>query len=461
MRRRDLARLAIPAACTAAFPAEAKKRVAGIVTEYRFWSHADVILGRILGGYSANNVHTEPRTRLVSLYTDQVPPNDMSRDLAARHGFRICTTIREALTSGGGKLAVDAVVFVGEHGNYPFNELGQHLYPRYELFNQVLDVFEQGGQPVPAFFDKHLSYSWEKAKAIYERAKKLRVPWFAGSSIPVTIRHPMLEIPLGTPLEHAVVAGYGPHDAYGFHLLEALECMVERRAGGETGIASVEWIEGDALWQWLAGDGKWARPLLDEAVRRNPSRKPVPVEEEARTPVLFVLQYKDGFRAAGFILGPSGSQWSFACRRKGAAQKLAQAGPASIPVRNPPAAGRPGALCERVPQKLAQAGPASIPVRNPPAAGRPGALCERVPQMDSTFFGLAKPGRPLPHFDGLVKCIEDLFVTGKPPYPVERTLLTTGALSFLFESKRRGRRVETPELAITYRAPEHAFFQRS
>lgn len=378
-----------------------RKRVAGIVTEYRHYSHADVALGRILGGYSANGVHQPPRTQLVSLFTHQKPQNDMAPDLAARFGFRIYPTIREALTLGSGKLAVDAVVFVGEHGNYPDNELGQKMYPRFELFSEILDVYEASGRAVPTFFDKHLSYSWDKAKAMYDRAAKLKVPWMAGSSIPVTIRNPVLEIPLGTPIEHAVCTGYGPLDAYGFHLLESLQCMVERRAGGETGIASVEWIEGDAVWKWLAGPGQWSRPLIEEAVKRNPSRKPVPLEEEARRPVMFVLHYADGLRAAGFIIGPSGASWTFAARYQGS------------------------------------------------------------PQIHSTYFGLNPPGRPLPHFDGLVKCIEDMFVSGRPVYPVERTLLTTGALAQLFQSRARQTRLETPELAVRYRVPKDVFFQRS
>lgn len=379
-----------------------KKTVAAIVTEYRHYSHADVVVGRLLGGNSANNVWHEPRTRVVSMYTDQVPEGrDMSRDLAARFGFKIYPTIREALTLGGGKLAVDAVCFVGEHGNYPFNELGQHLYPRYELFSQILDEYEKSGRAVPTFFDKHLSYSWPKAREMWQRAVKLKVPMLAGSSIPVTIRVPELELPLETPIEHAVAAGYGPVDAYGFHLLETLQCMVERRKGGETGVEWVEFLEGDAAWKWLSGEGAWSRPLLEEAVRRNPHRKPAPLEEEAKKPILFSVGYRDGLKAAAFILTPSGANWSFACRRKGASS------------------------------------------------------------IDSAYFGLPKPGRPLPHFDGLVKCVEDMFVTGKPPYRWERTVLTTGILSLLFESKRVGKRVETPDLRVEYRAPEHAFFQRS
>lgn len=378
-----------------------KKTVAAIVTEYRHYSHADVVVGRLLGGNSANNIHHEPRTHVVSMYTDQVPANtDMSRDLSARFGFRIFPTIADAITLGTGKIAVDAVCFIGEHGNYPDNELGQKMYPRYELYMQILDVYEKNGRSLPTFFDKHLSYSWPKAKEMYQRATRLKVPMLAGSSIPVTVRVPELEIPLDTPLEHAVGLGYGPVDAYGFHLLESMQCMVERRAGGESGVQWVEFLQNDAVFQWMAGAGAWSRPLLEEAAKRNPYRKPMTLEEEARRPVLFRIGYRDGFEAAALIIGPSGAHWSYAGRRKSGA-------------------------------------------------------------MDSCFFGLPSPGRPLPHFDGYVSCIEDLFVTGKPPYPWERTVLTTGALALLFESKRAGKRVETPDLDIRYRAPKNAFFQRA
>ncbi len=379
-----------------------RKTVAAIVTEYRHYSHADVVVGRLLGGNSANGVHHPPRTHVVSMYTDQVPAGtDMSRDLAARFGFRLFPSIAEAITMGTGKIAVDAVCFIGEHGKYPDNELGQKMYPRYELFTQILDVYEKHGRAVPTFFDKHLSYSWPKAKEMWQRAVKLKVPMLAGSSIPVTVRTPELEIPINTPLEHAVGLGYGPVDAYGFHLLESLQCMVERRAGGETGIAWVEFVAGDAVFQWMAGEGAWSRPLFEEAARRNPRRKPATLEQEARRPVLFRLKYRDGFEAAALILAPSGAEWTYAGRRKGS------------------------------------------------------------PTIESTFFGLPTPGRPLPHFDGFVHCIEDLFLTGKAPYPWERTVLTTGALALLFESKRTGGRVETPDLDVSYRAPGRQFFQRA
>jgi len=133
-----------------------QKTVAAIVTMYTddrsLKSHASVIVGRMLEGYSPNNVRTEPRTRVVSMYTDQVPANDLSRGLAEKHHFKIFPTVGAALCLGGDKLAVDAVLIVGEHGNYPTNEKGQKLYPRYELMEQVVDVFRRDQRSVPVFF---------------------------------------------------------------------------------------------------------------------------------------------------------------------------------------------------------------------------------------------------------------------------------------------------------------------
>ncbi|MGH9338501.1 MAG: hypothetical protein ACRD1R_02660 [Acidobacteriota bacterium] len=237
--RRDF--VACLAAALAGAPralASSAPSVAAIVTEYREMSHADVIVGRILEGYRPNNVFRKPRTRIVSMYTDQVPDNDMSRDMAAKHGFKIYPTVVEALTQAGDRLQVDGVLLIGEHGKYPTNEKGQKLYPRFELFQQVIEVFQSSRRTVPLFSDKHLSYSWQKAKKMYDQARRLGFPFMAGSSIPVTVRVPELEIPLDSRLEKAVAVGYGGLESYGSHTLEALQCMVERRAGGETGIAA-------------------------------------------------------------------------------------------------------------------------------------------------------------------------------------------------------------------------------
>lgn len=108
-----------------------KPRIAAIVTEYRGYSHADVILGRFLQGHTLNPKETYwPRTQVVSMYVDQFPPNDMSRGMAASYGVRMAPTIQEALTLGTDHLDVDGVLIIGEHGDYPHNAKGQHMYPR-------------------------------------------------------------------------------------------------------------------------------------------------------------------------------------------------------------------------------------------------------------------------------------------------------------------------------------------
>src|SRR4051812_33543503 len=295
-----------------------KKRIAAVITMYTqdggFWSHAAVIVGRLLQGYSPEGVFTQPRTQLVSMYTAQVPPTDLSRGLSKKHGFTIYPTIKDTLTLGGDDLAVDGVCLIGEHGNYPYNDREQHLYPRYELMEPIVEVFRRTGKVVPVFYDKHFSYSWSKARQIYGWSRELHFPFMAGSSIPVTPRNPFIEMPYGAGIEHAVATGFANVDAYGFHTLEALQCMIERRKGGETGIRSVEWIEGDDVWRWRDGQGRWSVPLLEAAFASNSRTKPGRVEDNVKEPVLFVLEYNDGLRAAAFILNGHTSCFSFAGR---------------------------------------------------------------------------------------------------------------------------------------------------
>jgi hypothetical protein len=289
-------------------------------------------------------------------------------------------------------------VFVGEHGKYPFNDIGQHLYPRFELFNEILDVYEASGKGVPTFFDKHLSYDWKKGKTLYDRVRKLGFPFMCGSSLPLTLRKPDVQPALNTPMSEAACIGHGPLEAYGFHLLEVLQCFVERRKGGETGVREVQMLRGDDIWSWLDSEGAWAKPLLEQAYALDATRSPAPMKEQSKDPALFRVLYNDGFRAAALMLSPGGSSRSIAAR---------------------------------------------IP-------GQPEPL--------TTSFGPATD-RPLPHFDGLVRCIEEMFVTGKELYPPERTLLTTGILSFAFESLRTKAPVTTPELNVRYRSPEKAWYQ--
>src|SRR5262245_36511976 len=142
--------------------AGSRPKVAAITTVWRPNSHADVIIPKLLAGYDLDGTPVRPGVEVVSLYVDQYPEHDLSRRWAARFGVPIYPGVREALTAGDGRrLAVDAVLIVGEHGDYPWNERGQHLYPRRELFEQAVAVVEGAHHPVAVFNDKHLSYSWE------------------------------------------------------------------------------------------------------------------------------------------------------------------------------------------------------------------------------------------------------------------------------------------------------------
>src|SRR3954470_6076407 len=110
----------------------ARPKLAAVTTTYFKYSHTQHIVDRFLDGYGWNGVHHHPEMDLVSLYVDQVGANDLSRERAKRPpAMKLCPTIAEALTLGTGKLAVDGVVLVGEHGDYPRNEKGQTKYPRY------------------------------------------------------------------------------------------------------------------------------------------------------------------------------------------------------------------------------------------------------------------------------------------------------------------------------------------
>ena len=167
------------------------KRVAAVVTEYRRWSHADVILSKILEGFLHDGKEF-PRLRLASLYVDQFPTSDMSRNLAKRHNFTIYDNIEGAITLGRKEVAVEGVLIIGEHGRYPTNERGQLLYPRRRFFEAVTNVFARYRRSVPVFNDKHLAATWTDAKWMYDRARELHVPFLAGSSVPVTWRRPVL-----------------------------------------------------------------------------------------------------------------------------------------------------------------------------------------------------------------------------------------------------------------------------
>src|SRR5205814_4867859 len=75
----------------------------------------------------------------------------------------------------------------------------------------------------------------------------------------------------------------------------------------------------------------------------------------------------------------------------------------------------------------------------------------------ATHYYLQQPD-PFAHFAYLVRAIDSLMMTGHAPYPVERTLLTTGILDAIMTSKtEKGKRIETPHLAIKYEPTDWPF----
>ena len=393
MRRRDF--LAAAGALPAAAWQGRRLKIAALSTTYHVRSHSDNFITRFLEGYWINERYHPSPCDVVSLYMDQVHPADIGYRLSSAYGFPVVKSIAEALTLGTGKLAVDGVLLIAEHGSYPFNQKLQQLYPRYEFHQQVVEVFRKSGRSVPVFTDKHLSYDWTKAKQIYDWSKELKYPLMAGSSVSVTFRRPELDFPLDAEFEDALmVGGSWVSDGGIFHNLETLQCMVERRKGGETGVRAVQYLKGDAVWK-AAEQGRWSKDLMRAALARG-QRIGEGRPEDVKNPVLCLLEYNDGFRAANLCLPGLVGGYLIACKLK----------------------------------------------------GRPieATLCY-APTENSN------------NFSPLVHAIAHMYLTGERWYPVERTLLTTGALSFLMESNyQESKRIETPMLKVAYRAPKESYY---
>lgn len=375
-------------------------RVAAINSVYRLRSHAYHLCGRVIHGYQRDGFHHQPRLKLARMYNDQTPAEDLGREYGKRYGVDVCDSVEAAL--GGPKnLDVDAVLLVIEHGDYPVNELNQVLYPRYEMFERIVEVFKRSGRVAPIFVDKHLSYDHRLAAKMVATAKQMGFGLMAGSSLPVTWRAPELEPPLGTPFTEAVVTfGFdrGVPEIYLFHALETLQCMLERRPGGETGVKSVECLEGDAVWRAL-DSGRISARLMEAALRKSPSNNVGPVRENVRKPLAILVNYLDGTRGAVLNLIEQVSDFSFAAFRQGTADPVA-----------------------------------------------------------TNFYLPIPPGARF--FDPLMWNIERFFHEGQPPYPVERTLLTSTVLDLGLRALKEGRVRSDDALRIAYSPPVNSGFFR-
>jgi hypothetical protein len=371
---------------------DSRPTVAAIVTSYWRPAHADVFCTTMLDGYGWNGEHIPSRVRIASLYMDQTPENDIGHEIALQHGVPVFETIPEAIGLGRPGVQVDGVFLIGEQGEYGFNELGQELYPRRRFFEAAVAAMIAADRFVPIFMDKHFSYDYDDAVWMMRLAERFNIPLLAGSSIPVTWRQPEFDWPVGTEgITEALVVAYGPIERYGYHAIELLQSMVERRAGGETGVRSVQCLEGAAVWD-AGREGRWSRDLFEAAFATIPGTDAIDPEKETENPVVFLIEYADGLRGSVILLDGVISQFAFAGRRGD--------------------------------------------------------------QIDAAMFHVQmKP--PYGHGIFLIRQMEAVVLNRRSPYPPERTLLATGITEAVMQSAHQGHiPIETPALSVTYTAPE-------
>ena len=395
------------AAGTVSYAAEKRPRIACIVT---YWaapgSHADWIITKLLDGYWWQSAHNPSRVDIVSVYIHQFRDSELGQKVCKSKGIPIFNRVSEALTLGGKELAVDGVVLVGEHGNYHSNIKGQKYYPRWWLYQQIVNVFSRSNRSVPVFNDKHLSTDWDEAKWMYDQSREMGFPLFGGSSIPFCHREPQLELDLETPLKASVVTSFGGKEYY--HGIPTLQCMAERRRGGETGIEAVQCIEGPETWKWTDRN-PWAGRLLEAALATYPDRNPGNIQDTVRQPFVFIIEYRDGTKGAIYHLNRAGiSQWGYAGDIEGRSE----------------------------------------------------------PAVTQTWFSFTPYGQ-YHAANAFEHWIVEMMVTGKEPVPAESLLLTTGIQSFLINSNWEngrhydiGRRIETPYLNMNYRAVSEPLYDR-
>jgi hypothetical protein len=219
---------------------------------------------------------------------------------------------------------------------------------------------------------------------------------------------PAIDLPAGAEVEEIVCVAYGGVDSYDFHALEVIQCMAERRKGGETGVAAVQALRGEPVWQAMAA-AAWDPRLFEACLCRSQTlaqpdtyshRYPTArqMRDWVKAPVAYRIEYADGLKATMLLMNGLVTDFTFAARIKGKAEPL------------------------------------------------------------STLFYLP-PVPNVVYSAALMAQTEEMFLTGKAPYPVERTLLTTGLVAAGMRSLAGGqKRLQTPHLAVRYTAPPGSTF---
>lgn len=381
-----------------------KPRIAVLAT---YWgatrSHADWLVNKLIDGYWWQGAYVAPRIEVVSLYLHQHDTSLLGQKVANAKGIPIFKSVGEAVTLGGKELAVDGVVIVGEHGDYPTDLKGHWLLPRWWLYNQVINVFEQSKRSVPIFNDKHLSYNWDEARWMFDKSRELGFPLTGGSLLPVYYRKPELEFDNDTPIKHSIVVGGASDEGAIFHCIELLQAFVERRKGGETGVKSIQSIRGPEAWKWVERNS-WASKLLD-SVAASLALSQGHFQASGSTNIC-IIEYNDGTNAA--IIGSQGATWTYAGEIEGRKEHT------------------------------------TVSLLNFPGP-----------------FDQYHASNAQPHW------ITEMMLTKKEPFNPERLLLTTGITNHYMESNWEdskyspvGRVIKTPFLNMTYRPTREAQFNK-
>ena len=245
-----------------------------------------------------------------------------------------------------------------------------------------------------------------------EDSRRLGFPFLAGSSLPVTWRLPQIEIPIGTPLQESVCVCYGGVDSYDFHGLETAQCMSERRAGGEVGVKSIHAVRGDQVWSELAKRRQTTKLFFAALARSHTCKAPsgytlsIPTVDWIRrcspNAVAYFIEHLDGFKTTMFLLTGYVLDFTYA------------------------------------------------------------GLVRNTGKIISCQMHLPMPPRQTTladFFNPLVNHIEQMIFTGVVPYPIQRTLLTSGMTMFAMESLFRGQvPVLTADLNVSYQPPVNSGF---
>ena len=399
-----LAALTDIAAGTVSQAAQTRPRIACLIT---YWgatnSHADWMVNKLIDGYWWQEAYTPSRVDVASIYLHQYETSVLGQKVAKAKGIPVFKTVAEALTLGGNELAVDGVVIVGEHGNFPTDLKGHWLLPRWWLYNQMIRVFEQSKRSVPVFNDKHFSYNWDESKWMFDKSRELNFPLSGGSCIPTYYRNPEIEFDMDTPIKNSIAVGGASDEGAIFHCIDMLQSFVELRKGGETGVKAVQSIRGPETWNWVERN-PWVSKLLDSVAKKFEFKQGY-FQEDARAN-LCIVEYNDGTKAS--VISGRGVGWTYAGEIEG---------------RNEPT----------IISMLGFPGP----------------------------FDQYHASNAQPHW------ITEMMVTKKEPFNAERLLLSSGITNHYMQSNWEngryspvGRRIETPFMNITYRTTRGAQFSK-